>query len=284
MRRSMTAYGRAALQTKRARWTLEIASVNRKGLDIHLHLPHSLLFLDPVIRKWVSKITERGNLTIRVSCEIKEVSSLILQLANEKKRWEEVAKSLKISLEQITLTFLMDQISPQEAQLNPAIFEKEIETVWNKASKAWLIMKEQEGRALTQDIFSRLKIIDQELKKIEKELPELAKEHLVKLSKRMEEFKFTIDIEQLKKEAALQADRDDVTEEMIRMKSHMQQMNQYLKSAEKSVGRTLDFLAQEMGREVGTLMAKAGSSKIAQRAVKIKSEIEKIREQVQNIE
>jgi len=280
----MTAYGRAVLQTKQAHWTLEIASVNRKGLDIHLHLPHSLLFLDPVIRKWVSKMTERGNLTIRVSCEIKGVSSLIQQLKSEKKRWEEVAKSLKISPEQITLPFLMDQISPQEAELNPEIFEKEIGNVWNKASKAWLMMKEQEGRALTQDIFSRLKIIDQELKKIEKELPQLAKEHLVKLSKRMEELNFTIDIEQLKKEAALQADRDDVTEEMIRMKSHMQQMNQYLKSAEKSVGRTLDFLAQEMGREVGTLMAKAGSSTIAQRAVKIKSEIEKIREQVQNIE
>jgi uncharacterized protein (TIGR00255 family) len=284
MRRSMTAYGRAVLQTKKARWTLEIASVNRKGLDIHLHLPHVLLFLDPVIRKWVSKITERGNLTIRVSCEIKGVAGLIDQLKSEKKRWEEVAQSLKISTDQITLAFLMAQISPQEAELDPEISEKEIENVWNKASKAWLIMKEQEGRALTQDIFSRLKIIDQELKKIEKELPQLAKEHLVKLTKRMEELNFTIDIEQLKKEAALQADRDDVTEEMIRMKSHMQQMNEYLKSAEKSVGRTLDFLAQEMGREVGTLMAKAGSSKIAQRAVKIKSEIEKIREQVQNIE
>ncbi len=284
MRRSMTAYGRAVLQTKKARWTLEIASVNRKGLDIHLHLPHVLLFLDPVIRKWVSKITERGNLTIRVSCEIKGVAGLIDQLKSEKKRWEEVAKSLKISAEQITLAFLMAQISPQEAELDPEISEKEIQNVWNKASKAWLIMKEQEGRALTQDIFSRLKIIDQELKKIEKELPQLAKEHLTKLTKRMEELNFTIDIEQLKKEAALQADRDDVTEEMIRMKSHMQQMNEYLKSAEKSVGRTLDFLAQEMGREVGTLMAKAGSSKIAQRAVKIKSEIEKIREQVQNIE
>jgi uncharacterized protein (TIGR00255 family) len=284
MRRSMTAYGRSALQTKRARWTLEIASVNRKGLDIHLHLPHSLLFLDPVIRKWVSKITERGNLTIRVSCEIREVSSMIQQLSYEKKRWEEIAKSLKISPEQITLSFLLDQISPQEAALNPELFEKEIEVVWHQASKAWLTMKEQEGRALVKDIHSRLKIIGQELKKIEKELPQLAKEHLKQFSKRMDDLKLTINEEQLAKEALLQAGRDDVTEEMIRMKSHMDQMNQYLKSAEKSVGRTLDFLAQEMGREIGTLMAKAGSSKIAQKAVKIKTEIEKIREQVQNIE
>lgn len=284
MRKSMTAYGRASLQTTRARWTFEISSVNRKGLDIHLHLPHSLLFLDPVIRKWVAEITERGNLTIRVSCDIKEMGELIQQLKSEKKRWEEVAATLKLSKDQITLPFLLGQLTPQEAQLDPKICEKEVQGVWKKASKAWLVMKEQEGRALTLDIQARLKTIEQELKKIDKEMPKIVKEHLAKLSGRMEELKMIIDLEQLKKEAALQADRDDVTEEMIRMRSHIDQMVQYLKSSERSVGRTLDFLAQEMGREVGTLMAKAGSSEIAQRAVRIKSEIEKIREQVQNIE
>jgi uncharacterized protein (TIGR00255 family) len=280
----MTAYGQAVVQTKRARWTLEISSVNRKGLDIHLHLPHSLLFLDPFIRKWVGQITERGNLTIRASCELKEVSHLVEQLKNEKNRWESVAKELNLPRNQITLPFLLSQISPEEVSLDQGAFEKEANEVWKKASKAWIAMKEQEGRALTQDIHSRLKTISLEMKGIEKDLPKVVKEHLAKLSQRMEELKLSIDLEQLKKEAALQADRDDVTEEMIRLKSHMEQMVLYLKSKEKSVGRTLDFLAQEMGREIGTLMAKAGSSDIAKRAVRIKSEIEKIREQVQNIE
>src|SRR5690348_13710216 len=110
----MTAYGRATLQTKRARWTLEISSVNRKGLDIHLHLPHSLLFLDPIIRKWVGQITERGNLTIRVACELKEVSNLIVQLKKEKARWQQVAEALNVSQNEITLPFLLTQITPQE--------------------------------------------------------------------------------------------------------------------------------------------------------------------------
>ncbi|MGH2638202.1 MAG: YicC/YloC family endoribonuclease [Rhabdochlamydiaceae bacterium] len=280
----MTAYGQAVLQTKRARWTLEISSVNRKSLDIHLHLPHFLLFLDPILRKWVGQITERGNLTIRISCEMKEVSNLIQQLKNEKKRWEEVAAALNLSQDQITLPFLLGQITPQEAALDQEVFEKEIVQAWKKASKAWITMKEQEGKALTHDIQLRLKIISQEMKKIEKELPKVIKGHLMKLSERMEELKLTCDLQQLKNEAALQADRDDVTEEIIRLKSHMEQMILYLKSTEKSVGKTLDFLAQEMGREIGTLMAKAGSSTIAKCAVKIKSEIEKIREQVQNIE
>ncbi len=280
----MTAYGRAVVQTKRARWTFEISSVNRKGLDIHLHLPHSLTFLDPVIRKWVGHITERGNLTIRVACQMKEVSSLVQQLKNEKKRWEDIAAALNLSQDQISLPFLLTQISPQEAAVDQAAFEKEAAQAWKKASKAWISMKEQEGKALTSDIRARLTIIEQEMTEIEKELPKVIKEHLAKLSARMEELKLTIDPQQLKNEAVLLASRDDVTEEMIRLKSHMEQMALYLKSKERSVGRTLDFLAQEMGREIGTLMAKAGSSDIAKRAVRIKSEVEKIREQVQNIE
>lgn len=280
----MTAYGRGTLQTKRARWTLEVSSVNRKGLDIHLHLPHSLLFLDPTIRKWIGKVAERGNVTLRVTCDFKEVSHLIQQLKSEKAKWEKISDELQFSRKEITLPFLLSQSAPQEIALDKASFEHDLHQVWKKASHAWITMKQQEGKLLTQDIQHRLKAIQKEMKFIEKEIPRLAKEHHAKLSERMEALKLTIDPEQLEKEAALLANRDDVTEEMIRLKSHIEQMRNYLKSSDTSVGRTLDFLAQEMGREVGTLMAKAGSSEIARRAVHMKSEVEKIREQVQNIE
>lgn len=284
MRQSMTAYGRAALQTKRARWTLEISSVNRKGLDIHLHLPHSLMFLDPTIRKWVGRIAERGNLTIRLSCQMRDRAELAKQLRAEKKRWDAIADDLQLSKNQVSLSFLMDQINPQEVEVSPSAVEKELAQVWKKASQAWLEMKKQEGKALTADIYARLKFIEQEMKGIEKEIPKLVKESLAKLLERMKELKVAADPQQLSVEAALQAGRSDVTEEMIRLKSHIEQMGLYLKSGEKSVGRVLDFLAQEMGREIGTLMAKAGSSEITKKAVSIKGEIEKIREQVQNIE
>jgi uncharacterized protein (TIGR00255 family) len=288
MRRSMTAYGRAVVQTRRARWTLEIASVNRKGLDIHLHLPQALLFLDPLLRKWVAQIAERGSLTIRLSCQMKEISSWVQQLQEEKKRWEEIACAIGVSQDQITLPFLLTQVKPQEVVLEEVPFEQEASLAWKKASKAWIQMKEQEGRVLTQDIHARLKTIEQELKAIEKEFPKVIKEHLAKLSRRMEELKLTASPQELqqgmKNGAILEANRADVTEEILRLRSHREQMTLYLKSAERSVGRTLDFLAQEMGREIGTIMAKAGSSAIAKRAVHIKNEVEKIREQVQNIE
>ncbi len=284
MRKSMTAYGRATIQTKLAHWTLEISSVNRKGLDVHLHLPHTLLFLDPMLRKCVGQMAERGNLTIRIACEIQEVSSLVKMLKKEKERWQQVSQELKLSKDSITLPFLLSQMTPQEVVSDPKAFEKDLEIVWKKASHVWNTMKIQEGKVLTDDIQSRLKTISKEMKQIEKALPKVVHAHVERLKERMEELKISVDPQQLMEKAALEADRDDVTEEMIRLASHIDQMKLYLKSSEKSVGRTLDFLAQEMGREIGTLMAKAGSSEIAKHAVHIKSEIEKIREQVQNIE
>lgn len=257
MRRSMTAYGRAVVQTKKARWMLEIFSVNRKGLDIHLHLPHTISFMDPTLRKWIGQVAERGSVTVRVTCEAQEVAGLVQQLQSEKKRWEEVAFALKIPQDEITLSFLLSQVKLQEVA--PA--QQELAGAWKKASQAWSEMKKREGKVLAQDVESRLKTIRKEMKEIEKELPKV-----------------------LTKYDPEEVDRADVTEEIIRLESHIQQMQFYLKSKEKSVGRTLDFLAQEMGREIGTLMAKAGSSEIAQKAVRVKSEIEKIREQVQNIE
>jgi uncharacterized protein (TIGR00255 family) len=282
MRKSMTAYGRGLLETSFGRWTMEISSVNRKGLELYLHLPPQLLFLDPIIRKWVGKVAQRGSVQIRLACEMKEVEHLVALLKNEKSRWEKVAEALEIPSSEMTLSFLLEHATLAQASLDPTQAEKEAFLVWEKSSKAWTAMKLQEGRTLAQDIQMRVKTLQEEIKVIEKDLPKLAEAHLAKMLERLKQFE--LDPEALKKEAILQASRDDVTEEVIRLKSHLDQMTEYLSSEEESVGRTLDFLAQEMGREVGTLMAKAGSSEIAKRAVHMKSEVEKIREQVQNIE
>lgn len=278
----MTAYGRGVLETPLARWTIEISSLNRKGLDLNIQLPPTLLFLDPALRKWAVQIVQRGSVTIRVGCEMREVSHLAAQLKNEKERWEKIAQALKIPTSQVTLSFLLEQTKEQQATLDQTHFEKEALEVWQKSSKAWITMKKQEGKVLAQDIQIRVKTLQKEIKALEKELPLLVDLHLARIALRLQQFK--LDPEEFKKEAVLQASRDDVTEEVVRLKSHLEQMTQYLGSEEISVGRTLDFLAQEMNREVGTLMAKAGTSEIAKRAVQMKSEVEKIREQVQNIE
>lgn len=280
----MTAYGRAALHLKRGRWTVEIASVNRKTLDLHLTLPTPLLFLDQTLRKWMKKEAHRGHVTVRVTCDFENISQLITLLKAQKTKWEEVAEKLHCSRDDITLSFLLDHLQPEEVIGDETALEKELKLVWTKACHAWSAMKSQEGAILVQDIQTRLQTMRKEIAAIEKLLPPLLKKHIAKLSARMKELQLEPSSEQLIKEAALQVIAADITEEIVRLKSHIEQLKSYLKSSEASIGKTLDFLAQEMGREIGTLMAKAGSSEIAAVAVRIKSEVEKIREQVQNLE
>ena len=160
----------------------------------------------------------------------------------------------------------------------------DLQKVWSTACKNWAVMRLKEGKALAYDIEKRMEQIGKELQKILKWQPMLQERYRKKLQERMKDIKVEIEEERLLREAALLADKADITEEITRLDSHLDQMSEYLRSKEKSVGRTLDFLAQEMGREIGTLMAKAGDNDISKVAIVIKSEVEKIREQVQNIE
>ncbi|MGR3973488.1 MAG: DUF1732 domain-containing protein [Candidatus Rhabdochlamydia sp.] len=285
MRRSMTGYGRGSLETDQGRFVLEIISVNRKGLDIHLHLPQGLLFMDPVMRKWVTQIAERGHITARVSFEPKYHRSLQIHLQQEKDKWEEISQQLHYPLEQITLPFLLSQISPhQSLSLDEAVIEQNLETVWKIASKAWMTMREEEGSHLQQDLETKIGLIQQAITLIEQELPAVVEMNRMKIVAYLEVLSIEADQDVIAKEAIHQAAASDIEEEMIRMKSHTQQFLSYLHCSTLSVGKTLDFLAQEMNREISTLLVKSGSASIANMGIEVKSGVEKIREQVQNIE
>lgn len=283
-RRSMTAYGRAQHHSKLGQWTVDIHSVNRKGLDLHISLPSALLFLDGDIRKWIAEIAERGQVSIRISFEFLEQQGSIRLLKQHKQKWEKVAKALGFPSSSIDLRFLVDRLDPHQIPVEEKALKADLQKAWETASKNWLAMKESEGKALVQDIEKRIDHIEKELQKISKLQPMLLDRYRKKLQERMKEVKIDIDEERLLREAALLADKAEISEEITRLHSHLGQMREYLGSKEKSVGRTLDFLAQEMGREIGTLMAKAGDNDISKIAIVIKSEVEKIREQVQNIE
>jgi len=283
-RRSMTAYGRAQHHSKLGRWTVDIHSVNRKGLDLNIALPSMLMFLDGDLRKWVSESAERGQVSIRISFEFLEQQESIRLLKEHKQKWEKVAKALGFPASSIDLRFLIDRLDPQQIPLEEKTIKADLQKAWDIASKNWIVMKEKEGKALVQDIEKRMQRIEKELEKILKWQPMLLDRYRRKLQERMKEVKVEIEEERLLREAALLADKADISEEITRLHSHLEQMDEYLGSKEKSVGRTLDFLAQEMGREIGTLMAKAGDNDISKVAIVIKSEVEKIREQVQNIE
>lgn len=278
----MTAYGRAQHHSKLGRWTVDIHSVNRKGLDLNIALPNALLFLDGDLRKWVSGAAERGQVSVRISFEFLELKESLHALKDHQKKWEKIAKALGYPASSIDLRFLVDRLDPSQVPVEEKQLKADLQKAWEIAVKQWIAMKEKEGKALVQDIEKRMKHIGTELEKVEKLQPQLRERYRKKLQDRMKEVH--VDEDRLLREAALLADKAEISEEVTRLHSHLEQMHEYLSSKEKSVGRTLDFLAQEMGREVGTLMAKAGDTDISKAAIVMKSEVEKIREQVQNIE
>ena len=281
-RRSMTAYGRAQHHSKLGRWTVDIHSVNRKGLDLNIALPQTMLFLDGDVRKWISEAAERGQVSVRISFEFLELEEAIDSLQEQQKKWQKIAKALGYPASSIDLRFLVDRLNPSQVPVEEKALKADLQKAWEIAVKNWIVMKEKEGKALVHDIEKRTKHIEEELKKILKWQPLLQERYRKKLQERMKDIQ--VEEDRLLREAALLADKADITEEITRLHSHLEQMDEYLRSKEKSVGRTLDFLAQEMGREIGTLMAKAGDTDISKVAITIKSEVEKIREQVQNIE
>ncbi len=284
MRRSMTAYGRAHLSSSTGRWTVEISSLNRKGLDINTTLPPAMLFLDPHLRKWVAEVAERGQVSVRVSFDISDPEQSIHLLQQQKKKWVKVAAALGFPPSAVGFQFLVEKSDLQQDTHEEKTLLQDLRQAWQVASKQWILMREKEGALLVKDIEKRLQLILKDVKTVEKKQPELQDKTRKKLQEKMKALKLSIEEDKIVREAALIVEKADITEEVTRLYSHEEQMKAYLRSKDKSVGRTLDFLAQEMGREISTMMAKAGDTFIAKIAVAVKSEIEKIREQVQNIE
>ncbi len=285
MIRSMTAYGRAEKETPRGKWAVELHSVNRKGLEVNLLLPKDLLVLDLEVRKWLSAEIQRGQLTVRiVHTPSEKKEEAVGRLKALKETWEEIAKTLQLDpYKEISLPFLISQLEDRELSLEEALERPVIQEVVHQALAAFVKMREVEGKALLEILEKRLSTIRQVLEGIQQESLQLASYYRQKLLERLKLLDVG-DVERIEKEIVFHVDRADISEEIERLISHVDQFTVLLRSSEKAIGRTLDFLTQEMGREITTLNAKTGGHQIAKSAVIIKSEIEKIREQVQNIE
>ena len=291
----MTAYSRASVSSPLGRFVVEIHSVNRRMLDMSLYLPKDLLRFDIEIRKWLSQYLERGQITLRLTLQTEGVgnklfSNYSLQLKSLKEGWDKIAKDLGYDPgKMVDLPFLVSQL-----QMNPSAESKEEEETLKSSLKEavdiarqeLMQMKETEGKVLAIDIQKRLKLIEENISAIElkKEFP-LA-HYRKKLTDRLKEIGHlhAEAEERVIREVALLAEKLDVTEELVRLRTHIEQFRKHLASHEKAIGRTLDFLTQEMHREINTLGSKSVDSEISTFVVKIKSELDKIREQVQNIE
>ncbi|MDN3509137.1 MAG: YicC family protein [Candidatus Neptunochlamydia sp.] len=293
MAHSMTAYGRAHVKTSAGLFLIEIHSVNRKSLDINTNLPKEFLLLDMGLRSRLADVVKRGYITVRVTKEAANAAMLEIPSIEALKKlhaeWETCAQELGYdSKEAIPFSMIMQLAlgTTPSATTPDETLKKEILKGFDEAISAFMEMKEVEGHALVADLLPRLNEIEKVIEKVKK-LSQLApKWYHDRLAKKFEELKINheTDEDRLTREIVLFTDKIDVTEEITRLSSHVQQFEGILKEGKVRVGRELDFLTQEMNREVNTIAAKAQALEITQAILGVKSELEKIREQLANIE
>jgi uncharacterized protein (TIGR00255 family) len=263
---------------------MELQGVNRKGLDLALHLPKGYSCCEMALRKQLSAALERGQVTLRLTREEGSVEKTTQALLALKTHWEGVARSLGYDEGQVTFPLLL---SLSEESL-PAVDEGlqgVLAQLLQEALDQFVGMQEQEGCALADDIRGRLATLGTLRSQVEARRALVEARCRQKVESRLAEWLHTADEglkQRMMQELALLIERGDIAEEVSRLKIHCETMRGKL--AARAVGKTLDFLAQEMHREIGTLGAKASDSEIATLVVEMKGVLEKIREQVQNIE
>ena len=292
MLKSMTGFGRGEGDTTLGKVVVESRSVNHRYSDINIKLPKRLnLFenrLKEIIRSQVSRGRVDVSLRLDNAGEDKVQLTVDLDLAEQ---YYQVLHNLKERLrlkDEITLNLLAgakDVIVAKEELGDVEPYWQEILPVLKQSLKNMDDMKRLEGESLTEDLKQRLKNIAEQLQMIKQQFPLRLGAFLTRLQDRLRSLLegFDTDPSRFQQEVAFLAERTDITEEIVRAESHLAQFKGLLEGQDP-VGRKMDFLLQEIHREVNTVSAKANDAEISQRVVEIKSELEKIREQVQNVE
>lgn len=293
---SMTGFGKGDASNSKSgiSFAVEISAVNRKQLEIRAALPRELAGYEPLLRKLISDKISRGAVAARVDMAVEEsfaarsvkLNCTLLEALTEKCR--EMQSSLKLSgdiqlRDLLAIPGVIEQ-SLQDFNL-PEVEHTFIEAV-EKAMTAFQKMRLSEGSAMKQDLSQRLKYLKNIIDTIEPEAAEIPEIQKMKILEKLKNAQLPVpcDDDRILREIIIYADKSDVSEEITRLRSHFQQVEGFLNEDGNSVGRSLDFLMQEMGREITTLGNKAAGCKISPLVVNFKTELEKIREQVQNIE
>lgn len=291
---SMTGFGSGNARGDERHYRVECASVNRKGLEIVVILPRGFASLEPRIREEVQKRITRGRIQVAITDEIIPSSSNNSGLINVTAahhaflELKKLQKSLKMT-DEITLETLLRipgiLSTTTSESINLISAWSSISIALDQALKSLLIMKAKEGKHLAADLKKRLRLLQQGAKKITTRIPFLLKRRHQQLKARLADCDISIAIDDpgLLRELAFFAEKSDVSEELTRLQSHLQQYQEVLTNA-TSGGRTLDYLAQEMLREFNTLSNKANDTEVSRWVVESKSELDKIREQLANLE
>ncbi|CAF23384.1 YicC/YloC family endoribonuclease [Candidatus Protochlamydia amoebophila] len=294
MLKSMTAFGRATFNTEMGHFTVEIQSVNRKFLEINVSLPPELSYFDVEIKKWIHPFITRGQVSVKITASFEGKSPFIivpnLALARQMKAaWEEIARETGFEMDEIKLSLLSkadDILLFEENRSEEDAYRRILRQVLDQALTSFIQMKSHEGAVLQGDILARAEKIRRAIKMIEERSPFATKKYREKLLARLEEILpgQIENEERILREIALFAEKIDVVEEIVRFDCHLTRFEERVQSADASVGKTLEFILQELGREVNTVGSKSSDIEIAKLVIDIKSELERIREQIQNIE
>jgi uncharacterized protein (TIGR00255 family) len=292
--KSMTGYGRGECAQDGFKVTVELSSVNRKQAEVSVTLPRELEMLEAQLRDGIHRHVARGRVNVRVSLHAaagklsvrKHINAALAKdYATEFAR---LAKQLKLS----------GEVSLDQVLRAPGVFQTDeelagTEDIWpavekalNQGLTALVKMREREGAHLAKDLTARIGVMQKAVAQVQKQAPTTAENYRKNLLERIKTAgieNIAPDDERLLKEIVLFADRSDISEELTRLQSHFQQFADCAK-AKEPVGRTLDFLAQEMNREINTIGSKANDAVISREVVTLKAELEKFREQAQNVE
>ncbi len=290
--RSMTGFGRGQTDAQGYLITCEIKGVNHRYFDSYIRMPRRYGLLEERIKEVIKKHVSRGRLEVSINIDKTGASQRDIKVDKDLaiayyKYLKELAENLSLSPEiRIIDLFRLPEVSNlQEPEEDMEEVWSLIESALNMAIENLLAMRIKEGRNLANDITMRNQIILGMVEKLEERSPVVTKEYGDKLRKRIGEW---ISVEELDEQRLLQeilifADRSNVTEEIVRLKSHIEHLNELMQN-EDAVGRKADFLVQEMFREINTVGSKANDLEMNRLVVETKAEIEKIREQLQNIE
>ena len=292
MIRSMTGYGRAENMANDRRFVVEIKSVNHRYNDISIKLPRSMNGLEDAIRKRIMEEIARGKTDVYITFETFSTDDIIVKVN------EALAEAYVEKINELKMQYLLssedtlglvakfaDIITVERVQEEEEILWETLLPALDGAIEKFVQMRQKEGNALAEDILKKRKHIQYLVGLIKERSPLVVEQYQQKMQSRLNELLETVEIDQQRivQEVAIFADRSCIDEEVIRLESHLVQLQEIL-SHGGQVGRKLDFLVQEMNREANTIASKANDIEITRNTIELKSEIEKIREQVQNIE
>ena len=289
---SMTGYGKGEARQGDITVTVEIKTVNHRYADISVKLPRTFLSLENGVRKQVAAAVGRGKVDVYVNYELVSEAHAVPKLNNQlavayHKLFVDLAGHLNLQ-DRISIDHIINQrdvVRVEEAEIDESTLESCLRSATAGALESLLAMRAAEGEETRMDIEDRLNATETILTQIEHRAPQVPVEWQERLAERLQRLQQNVewDPQRIAQEIAVYADRCDISEEITRFKSHLVQFRGMFDEAEP-VGRRMDFLVQELNREVNTMGSKSNDAELTKAVVMLKSELEKIREQVQNIE